>query len=311
MRFLTFDWQDGYAPLVTRAAGRWEVVVRGAAAREPWLRQAAFGTRAAIVSEQEARQRAEGRGYDAIVCQNPRDLADVVDTGVRTLTLLHATADLHEALGASLSELRTLLARTTCVFTSEFVRDSWQVPGAVVPPGLEPTEYGPYTGDIAAALVEAHLRRELAPLSAFDLLERAAVGLPLALAGYNPSLTGARPLHRPAERREWLRRHRLFLRVAMAPAEDAFNLPMLEAMASGTPVVTTMHPATPLLHGETGLIAAGAEDLRAHMFDLLGDPAAARRLGRAARTLIAERYPLARFVDRWQSLLAETTAAAA
>lgn len=81
---------------------------------------------------------------------------------------------------------------------------------------------------------------------------------------------------------------------------EGFGLAVAEAMATGLPVVGSDAPGTRDLvaHGETGFIvpqgdpAAVAESTAA----ILADPAAYRRMGRAARAVAEERFGLDRMV---------------
>jgi glycosyltransferase involved in cell wall biosynthesis len=78
------------------------------------------------------------------------------------------------------------------------------------------------------------------------------------------------------------------------PVAELLGLTVLEAMASGTPVVASRLDALPevVRDGETGfLVAPGdVEELRDRLAQLLGDPALAARMGSRARELAAEHF---------------------
>ena len=103
--------------------------------------------------------------------------------------------------------------------------------------------------------------------------------------------------------REAYRRHRVYVNTTIAPYEDGYALPMLEAMASGMPVVSTGSATSPIEHGINGLAERDLARLRVHVLQLLEDPAFAARLGRAARETIAASFPLTPFLTRWRALL--------
>jgi glycosyltransferase involved in cell wall biosynthesis len=75
---------------------------------------------------------------------------------------------------------------------------------------------------------------------------------------------------------------------------ELLGLALLEAMASGTPVIASRIGGVPevVRDGETGyLVSPGnAEELRERIGELVGDPARARRMGKAGRALVLERF---------------------
>ena len=75
---------------------------------------------------------------------------------------------------------------------------------------------------------------------------------------------------------------------------ELLGLAMLEAMASGTPVVCSRLGGLPEVveHGITGFLVepGNVTELRESVASLLQDPARARRMGRNARELVLERF---------------------
>ena len=75
---------------------------------------------------------------------------------------------------------------------------------------------------------------------------------------------------------------------------ELLGLSTLEAMASGTPVVASRLGGLPelVVDGETGYLVEPGDvaALRARLALVLGDPAAAHRLGEAARARAVERF---------------------
>jgi alpha-maltose-1-phosphate synthase len=86
------------------------------------------------------------------------------------------------------------------------------------------------------------------------------------------------------------------------PITELLGLSALEAMASGTPVVASRTGGLPeiIREGETGfLVTPGDEqELRDRLNLLLGDPALARRMGRAARATVLEEFTWTRTAER-------------
>lgn len=87
---------------------------------------------------------------------------------------------------------------------------------------------------------------------------------------------------------------------------EGFGLTVVEAMASGVPVVVSDRGALPDVVGDAGLVVPpDAEHLRAALSRLLADDAAARHLGRRGRERSAE-FDLAQVPRRWVDVLTRT-----
>jgi glycosyltransferase involved in cell wall biosynthesis len=96
---------------------------------------------------------------------------------------------------------------------------------------------------------------------------------------------------------------------AMPSLNEALSNALLEAMAAGAPVVATRVGGTPeaLTDGESGLLVPPADvpALAAAITRLLETPLLAKRLGRAARLVIEDRFSITRMVMNTQLLYRE------
>lgn len=92
---------------------------------------------------------------------------------------------------------------------------------------------------------------------------------------------------------------------------EGFGLVLLEAMATGLPVITTPNTAGPDIFrdGREGVIvpAGDAVLLRRAMEDFLADPERARGMGQCAHELAAQ-YTWRRYGEEWRTLLQELCA---
>jgi glycosyltransferase involved in cell wall biosynthesis len=268
-----------------------------------------------IVSEEDALSRlTEGR-YDAVVCHNLLDLGLVADSGTPTFTVFHTSRDLEIAFGLDVRNFERLgyplLERTNIVFVSAMKQASWGLPGTTIPPGFDLTDYGDYSGELQRILHVGNLKRELATVNGMAQLESAAAGLPLTLLGLNPTIPGSRLSTDWDDLRDHFRSHRVYLHTSGMPYEDGYNLAMLEAMATGMPVVALAHPTSPLTDGLDGLVGRDVNALRLALLELLEDADRARDLGIEARRTVAQLFPLARFREQWTALLEGVTTSAA
>ncbi|MBF0293478.1 MAG: glycosyltransferase, partial [Nitrospinae bacterium] len=171
--------------------------------------------------------------------------------------------------------------------------------GDVIPHGVDVSRFGPYAGNISKALRIGNLVKERAVMLGFDMQERIVDGMDNTLVGHNPSL--ARSV-KPAcfgFYKFIVSSHRLYINTTISPYEDAYNLSMLEAMASGVPVVSFAHPQSFIANGTNGFISSDPDELRRHADDLLCDHALARSVGEKGRETVAELFPMRRFIERW------------
>ncbi len=87
---------------------------------------------------------------------------------------------------------------------------------------------------------------------------------------------------------------------------EALSIAMLEAMAAGLPVVTTMVPGADeaIENGKTGFLApiGGINELATAILLLMNDPARAQRMGESARSCIESNFSLSKMVSATESL---------
>jgi glycosyltransferase involved in cell wall biosynthesis len=98
---------------------------------------------------------------------------------------------------------------------------------------------------------------------------------------------------------------------ALTSVSEAASLTLLEAMASGVPVVVTDVGGNPEIvrHGVEGLLAprGAAPAIASALRTLLDDPARAAAMGSAGRARVEERYQLRHTIAAYHALYRRVT----
>jgi glycosyltransferase involved in cell wall biosynthesis len=201
---------------------------------------------------------------------------------------------------------RAAALATNSAFASRVVRRIYGRAAEVVPPGVDERlfamaertgDYALYVGRLSP---EKGLERLLAWSKSLDMdLVIVGTGEPAyerrlrRLAGARVRFRGA--LDGPALDEAYAGSRFL----AFTPRDEEFGLAALEAMAAAKPVVATAEGGLPELvrEGETGFLAANAEQFRAASERLLASDALCRELGREGRRQ-ARAYSWDRFANR-------------
>lgn len=166
-----------------------------------------------------------------------------------------------------------------------------------------------YTGELPRAIVAVNEPLRRARVVGADLLPRFRRVLPVDVYGMQVAALGGvedppqQKLHRAMAQR----------RVYLHPVRwTSLGLSLVEAMHVGMPVValatTEVVEAVPR---DAGVVSTRIETLEDALRRLVRDPDEARAMGDAARAAALRRYGLRRFLDDWDSVLAEAGSMAA
>ncbi len=262
-----------------------------------------------VVSLSEAAAAAQREPFSVALAHNVTDLLALQEFCSRLVILFHSTLSGRIVYEGSRTSPREFVARvrhylsylpTEIVFISELKRRSWgDLGGRIIQHGIPLDDYQGYTGEQPAVLRVANLQGRREVLLNHSLQQEILHGIPTTLLGSNPEVKGAAPAASWQELKAAYRSFRCFLVTNHPELEDGFNLAVLEAMATGMPVVTTPHPTTPIRHGVNGLIGQDATALRRHVSRLLHDRALAVRLGQEARRTVERRFSHESFLSAW------------
>jgi glycosyltransferase involved in cell wall biosynthesis/SAM-dependent methyltransferase len=313
-RILTFNWHESYIHLLARTGYDFDVVERKKAGILGWIQAIRpVPANCRLVSASVATKELENGIYDSIIAHNLDDLIFVRDSDTPKVLLFHNKLTTEIALSKNPVDKTAYLGRVAdlfvgirnlrLVFISEAKKLDWGFEGEIIPPGIDPEDYGGYSGEEARVLRVGNGLLERDVMLGYSLQERVVAGLPSTILGLNAHIPEALVPRDWEAYRGFLRRHRVFLNTTMEPYEDGYNLAMLEAMATGMPVVSTANRSSPIEDGVNGFLAAEESELRDRLEALLKDRSLAVSIGRRAKQTVIDRFPIQRFIDRWAAVL--------
>ena len=316
LRVLTFNWHEAYLHLLSKTGHAFDVVQKRKAGLYGWIeafRPVPENVR--LVHLHEAMERLRAGLYDRVIAHNFEDLLAVRDCGVPVVLVFHNKLRTEIALSrrpvdrhAYLRQAQRLMGSVPdlrLVFVSPSKRIDWGFEGRVILPGIDPGDYSGYAGDEPRVLRVGNGLKERDLMLGWSAQERILEGIPSTVVGLNPSLPESVLPASWDELRSLLVRHRVFLNTTLPPFEDGYNLAMLEAMATGMPVISIANPSSPIEDGLNGFVSADEGVLRERILEILQDRERAIAVGRKARETVLERFPIDRFLTAWREVLEE------
>ncbi len=311
-KILTFNWHEPYICLLAKTGCQFDVIELYKGGRFGWIREfREVPENCRLISEEEGLNALSQGKYDLVICHNTGDFAKVSEYDTRKIIIHHNNFFIETGIGdlekkrETIRKLREVYAGTkglTLVFISEMKRRDWELEGEVILPGIDPEEFCNYRGDIERVLRVGNGLKERDIMLGYSIQEKILSGLPSSILGINPTLEGAKIPENFDQYREYLRSHRVFINTTLYPYEDGYNLSMLEAMATGMPVVSYANPTSPVVDGINGFVSEDTDYLREVVEELLSDREKARRLGRKARETVIDLFPIDEFIRRWKDI---------
>lgn len=177
--------------------------------------------------------------------------------------------------------------------------------GKVIPPGINVDEFDAYTGENSCILRVGNLLKEKDLMLGFTASEKIIAGLPAVTLGMNPSIPEARLSTSLQDLKDHYCTSRLYLITTVDAYEDGYNLSMLEAMATGMPVISTANRTSPIENGISGYISDDIHYLRSHVAELLMDPEKAKTMGAEARKTVEQKFGQTVFIKSWTETIKE------
>jgi glycosyltransferase involved in cell wall biosynthesis len=172
--------------------------------------------------------------------------------------------------------------------------------GVFIPDGVR------YSGELARGVVVVNHMRTRGRRVGGDVFERARQRVPLDLVGMDSESLGGLGEVFPPSLPAFEARYRLFLNPIRY---TSLNLAVIEAMMVGLPIVglATTEMVTVVETGVSGHLDTDVDKMIDVARLLVGDPAASRRLGAAARRYALDRFHIDRFTRDWEETFALVT----
>ena len=313
-RVLTFNWHDPYLHMFAQTGfdilvGDWMHRADGTTGWD--LQKRPLPDNITLIKHpSEAVQILKSGGCDTVICHTLQDLAFVAPFDVPTIYLTHnalqndgmndraTMVKLQQEVGSFLEARNGVFAAI-----SPMKLQSWGIDGFVVRPGINLDDYGGYTGEKASALSVGNLFVERDHMLGFRYLKEILEDVPRTLVGENPNVAEAQKAENWDALKDYFRTCRLYVNTTVEAFEDGYNLGMLEAMATGMPVVCLANATSPIVDGENGYVSNDTGYLRDRVLALLEDADLAKKLGDQARQTVSEQFSVSAFVDNWQEIV--------
>jgi tetratricopeptide (TPR) repeat protein/glycosyltransferase involved in cell wall biosynthesis len=316
LKILTFNWHEPYLCLLSKIGHEFLVVepeITPGKNRHWDTNMRPLPENVRLLSLQEALAQLNQNSVDLVIAHNVKDLIEIRDYTLPKILVFHNRLTTEIDLGNGkvdrdeyLSKIQPFLEQAKKVFISESKKDDWGLDGKVIPPGIDVKEFDAYTGENSCILRVGNLLKERDLMLGFTASEKIIAGLPAVTLGMNPSIPEARLSTGFQDLKDHYRTSRIYLNTTVDVYEDGYNLSMLEAMATGMPVISTSNRTSPIVNGVNGYISDDINYLRSHVAELLMDPEKAKAMGAEARKTVELKFGQAAFLKSWVEAIQES-----
>jgi len=316
LKILTFNWHEGYIYLLAKTGYEFDVVKRWKGGRFGWIEEfRPVPPNCNLITEEEAVNKLDKGYYDRVICHNLQDFILVSESPIPKVLLHHNNISIEagvfeknkqEELRRKLNDIYRGTKNLTLLFVSEAKKKDWGLDGEIIPPGIDPSEHGGYTGVIQRVLRVGNGLKERDIMLGYSVQERLVDGFPSTVLGLNPAIRDSILPKDWDDLKRHMMCHRLYLNTTLYPYEDGYNLAMLEAMATGMPVVSIENPTSPLEDGVNGFISFDENYLREKIEELFRNKKLAQVMGEKARETVFSRFPIDNFIRNWRRVLGDS-----
>lgn len=316
LKILTFNWHEPYLCLLSKLGHEFLVVepeIKPGNIRKWNLGMRPVPNNFELISIAQAHEKLEEGEIDCVIAHNVKDLIEVKSYFLPKINVFHNCLTTEIKLGKDkvdrddyLDKLIPLLDGVTKVFISEMKRVDWGMEGNIILPGFDISEYGGYTGENKSVLRVGNLLKERDLMMGYSICEQIIGTHPIITLGMNPDISGSRISNDFEDLLTQFRKNRVYINSTVDGYEDGYNMAMLEAMATGMPVVACSNKSTPIIDGVNGFCSDDPSYLNLCIDLLMKDQNLAERLGNNAQQTVAEKFPLGQFINSWSRVIEST-----
>jgi len=316
LRILSFNWHEPYLCLLSKTGHEFLIVepeIAPGKTRKWDQSMRPLPENIHLLSLKEAREQLDQNVVDLIIAHNVKDLIELQDYTLPRILVFHNQLTTEIELGNGrvdreeyLKKMQPFFRQVKKVFISQSKKQDWGMDGKVILPGLDVSEFDAYTGKNPSILRVGNLFKERDLMLGYTASQQVVEGFSTVTLGMNPSIPSSRLSRGFQDLKDHYSHCRLFLNTTVDGYEDGYNLAMLEAMATGMPVISTFNRTSPIENGVNGYISDSIGKLRSCISELLSDPGKAREMGKKAKETVQNQFGSRAFLKSWTDVIQET-----
>ncbi len=310
LKILTFNWHTVYMYLMAKTGHHLEVAdwIIMADGKIGWnYNFRPVPNNVYLIKEaDEAINKIKNNYYDLAVCHAINDIDFLGKYNIPVIFVAHSPI---KSMPSNADEnivrikTRDFLNKRESLFVaiSQAKLDNWDLPGKIILPGIDTSEYFGYTGETSTILTVGNFFKKRDHMLGYTLQKNIVNKMSYQIIGYNPDLPESRESQGFEDLKQCYRTNRVYLNTTLFPYEDGYNLAMLEAMATGMPVVSWISPSSPIINRVNGVLSDDLNYMRKKLQRLLIDINMAKEIGERGRQTVAEKFPLSGFIQNWNN----------
>ncbi len=316
LKILTFNWHEPYLCLLSKMGHEFLVIepeVAPGKIRKWDQNMRPLPENVRLLSLEDARGQLDRNEVDLIIAHNVKDLIELKNYTLPKIMVFHNRLTTEIDLGNGrvdreeyFTKIQPVIQPVKKVFISQSKQKDWGLDGKVILPGLDVSEFDAYTGRDPQILRVGNLLKERDLMLGYSASQQVVDGFSTVTLGMNPSLPDSRLSRGFQDLKDHYSHCRVFLNTTVDEYEDGYNLAMLEAMATGMPVVSTFNRTSPIENGVNGYISDDIEVLRASVAELLENPDKSREMGQKAKETVEKRFGVTAFLKSWTEVIQES-----